>query len=243
MSQERVICLLTSGFEDSEFRVPYDRLRQAGFAVDIVSTRAGEELRGYKGKETVRADRGIDEVRSDDYSAMLIPGGLSPDHLRADERFVELVKAFDRTGKPVAAVCHGPQLLITAGLVKGRTLTAWKTVQEDLRQIGAHVRDEAVVVDRNWITSRKPEDLDAFSTALLATLKGNAPAQGLEDERDEGDDDARFVAPRATQERQPGLSADSDGSGWHGDETRDRGVVEMGRGGSDVHRPDGVRRS
>jgi protease I len=114
---------------------------------------------------------------------LVIPGGQSPDHLRADPRFVQFVKRFDATGRPLAAVCHGPQLLITAGLVRGRTLTAWKTIQEDLRQIGATVKDEPVVTDGNWITSRQPSDLEAFSQAILAALgaRGRAEAGGEEE--------------------------------------------------------------
>ena len=175
MAELSVVCLLGQGFEDSEFRVPYDRLRAAGVRVDVVGTKAGEKLEGYRGKERVRADRGIDDVRPDEYAALFIPGGYSPDHLRADERFVAFVKAFEATGNPIAAVCHGPQLLISAELVRGRTLTAWRTIQGDLRQMGATVRDEPVVVDRNWITSRQPSDLEAFSDAFLQAL-GRAPA-------------------------------------------------------------------
>ena len=171
MPELSVVCLLGQGFEDSEFRVPYDRLRSADVLVDVVGTRAGEELKGYRGKETVRADKGIDEVRPDDYGALFIPGGYSPDHLRADPRFVSFVKAFEATGRTIAAVCHGPQPLITAELVRGRTLTAWKTIQGDLRQIGATVLDEPVVTDGNWITSRQPSDLEAFSESLLHALE------------------------------------------------------------------------
>jgi protease I len=115
-------------------------------------------------------DRSIDEAKVGDYDLLFLPGGHSPDNLRADKRFVDFVRDFEQTGKPIAAVCHGPQLLAAAHLVKGRTLTAWKTVQDDLRQMGANVKDEAVVVDRNWITSRQPADLDQFSNAILATL-------------------------------------------------------------------------
>jgi deglycase len=171
MANKKIAVLLGQGFEDSEFRVPYDRLGEAGFEPEIIGTRAGEELRGYRGKETVKADRGIDEVSPDDYAALLIPGGYSPDHLRADERFVELVKTFNATGRPLAAVCHGPQLFIAAGLVRGRTLTAWKTIQEDLRQIGANVKDEPVVIDGNLISSRQPSDLEPFSQSLIDRLR------------------------------------------------------------------------
>ena len=171
MAQGRIACLLGPGFEDSEFRVPYDALKNAGNQVDIISTKAGVELKGYKGKETVKADKGIDEVRPEDYQALLIPGGHSPDQLRKDKKIVEFVKKFDALKRPLAAVCHGPQLLLTARLVRGRTLTAWETVQGDLEQAGANVKDQEVVVDQNWITSRKPEDLKAFSDAMLKALK------------------------------------------------------------------------
>jgi protease I len=136
MAAGRIACILAEGFEDSEFRVPYDRLRKEGFQVDIIGVEAGKELRGKNGKEKVR-----------------------------------VVMAFDRSKKLIAAVCHGPQLLMTAGLVKGRTLTAWSTVQGDLKLAGANVKDEPVVKDGNWITSRKPEDLEQFSEAIVRSLR------------------------------------------------------------------------
>lgn len=166
----RIACLLGPGFEDSEFRIPHDRLQDGGYHVEVIGRTKGETLKGYKGKETVRADRSIDEANPDDYAGLLIPGGHSPDQLRADPRFVKFVIQFDNTRRPLAAVCHGPQLLIAAGLVQGRALTAWLTIQDDLRQIGAKVLDEPVVIDGNWITSRKPDDLEAFSAAFIAAL-------------------------------------------------------------------------
>ncbi len=172
----KIACVLGQGFEDSEFRVPYDRLKKEGYQVDVIGVKAGEELKGYKGKEKVKAEKSIDEVEPDDYDALLIPGGQSPDHLRVDRRMVDFVKRFDDSGKLIAAVCHGPQLLIAAHLVKGRTLTAWQTIQDDLRQIGANVKDEPVVKDRNWVTSRKPDDLQQFSDAMIAELEGGAEA-------------------------------------------------------------------
>jgi protease I len=168
---KRIACLLADGFEDSELEVPQGRLRAAGYAVEVIGAEVGQELQGYKGRVTARVDLSIVEAEVKDYEGLLIPGGHSPDQLRADVRFVEFVVAFNETGRPLGAVCHGPQLLLTAGLVKGRTLTAWSTVQGDLRQAGAAVRDEEVVVDDNWITSRKPEDLEAFSAKFLEELK------------------------------------------------------------------------
>lgn len=171
MSGGKIACILSEGFEDSEFRVPYDRLKKEGFQVDIIGAKAGADLAGKGGKEKVKAEKGIDGVSADDYQALLIPGGYSPDHLRADSRFVDFVGAFERAKKLIAAVCHGPQLLMTAGLVKGRTLTAWSTIQGDLKLAGANVRDEAVVRDGNWVTSRKPDDLVQFSDAIAKSLR------------------------------------------------------------------------
>jgi protease I len=176
----KIALVLGQGFEDSEFRVPYDRLKEEGYEVEIIGVKAGEELKGYKGKETVKVEKGIDRVKAEDYDALLIPGGQSPDHLRVDKRMVEFVKQFDQAGRLIAAVCHGPQLLIAAHLVKGRTLTAWQTIQDDLQQIGAQVKDEAVVKDRNWITSRKPDDLKQFSDAIVEQLEGDDSGVGAE---------------------------------------------------------------
>jgi protease I len=170
----RIACVLGHGFEDSEFRVPYDKLKAAGHDVIVIGAKKGEKLEGKKGKETVEADAGIDESRPESYGALLIPGGHSPDHLRGDDRFVSFVRAF--ADKPVMAICHGPQLLLTADLVRGRTLTAWKTVQVDLRHAGANVVDREVCVDRNLVTSRKPEDLDAFVRESLRLLSNGASA-------------------------------------------------------------------
>ncbi|HEY4183828.1 MAG TPA: type 1 glutamine amidotransferase domain-containing protein [Polyangia bacterium] len=169
-ASKKIACLLASEFEDSELDVPRQRLQAAGYVVEIIGAQVGQQLKGHKGRVTVSVDRSIDEARVDDYEGLLIPGGHSPDQLRADPRFVQFVKRFDQTGRPLAAVCHGPQLLIAAGLVKGRSLTAWSTIQDDLRQIGAHVRDEPVVVDGNWTTSRRPDDLESFSAKFIEEL-------------------------------------------------------------------------
>ena len=174
----RIACLLADGFEDSEFDVPRQRLEAAGYHVDVIGAKVGQELRGYKGRVTTRTTLAVGDARAEAYEGLLIPGGHSPDALRADQRFVSFVQTFEQTKRPLAAVCHGPQLLMTAGLVKGRRLTAWPTIQEDLRQVGAHVEDEQVVVDGNWITSRKPEDLEAFSAKLIEEL-GELESRGL----------------------------------------------------------------
>jgi protease I len=167
----RIACLLDSGFEDSEFRKPYDAFTEAGHTVTVVGLEAGKELAGYRGKEKTRADKGIDAVRADEFDALFIPGGYSPDHLRIDQRAVRFTRDFFDADRPVFAVCHGPQLLITAEVVRGRRMTAWPTIQADLRQVGADVVDEEVVVDGRLVTSRKPDDLDAFSRESLRLLE------------------------------------------------------------------------
>jgi protease I len=169
-AQRKVACLLGPMFEDSEYQEPVEQFRRAGVEVDVIGREAGDTVTGKRQDVSVTIERGIDEVSPEDYDLLFIPGGHSPDQLRADPRFVEFVKRFDATGRPVAAICHGPQLLAAAHLVKGRTLTAWRTIQDDLAQMGARVRDEAVTIDGNWITSRQPDDLTAFSKAALEAL-------------------------------------------------------------------------
>jgi protease I len=150
----RIACLLASGYEDSEFQKPYDEFTDAGHEVIVIGGKAGEELAGKKGDSKTKADKGIADVRPDQFEALLIPGGQSPDRLRADERFVEFVKPFFADGRPVFAICHGPQLLISADQYKEHRMTAWKTIQGDLNRMGAKVVDQEVVVDRNLVTSR-----------------------------------------------------------------------------------------
>ena len=176
----RIACLLDNGFEDSEFRKPYDALEAAGHDVVVIGLQRDAKLTGKQGREVTRSDRGIDEVSPDQFDALLIPGGYSPDHLRADRRMVDFTRAFFDRERPVFAVCHAPQLLISAGVVKQRTMTAWKTIQVDLKAAGANVVDREVVVDRNLVTSRQPSDLDAFSEAsieMLSRVGGGAGAR------------------------------------------------------------------
>jgi protease I len=170
----RIACVLAADFEDVELRKPYDAFRDAGHDVVIIGASEGERLGGKRGREQITVEESIGDASADDFDALFIPGGYSPDKLRADRRFVDFARAF--ADKPIFAVCHGPQLLLTAGMVRGRTLTAWSTVQDDLRLGGARVLDEKVVVDRNLVTSRKPDDLDAFAHAALRLLEEGATA-------------------------------------------------------------------
>ncbi len=171
----KVACILANGFEDSEFKQPYDALKQAGHDVTIVGLQAGQELRGDKGRETATVEKAFAEVSPDRFDALFIPGGFSPDRLRAHPVAVDFVKAFFDAHKPIMAICHGPQLFIPAGTYKAHRLTAWKTIQSDLRLLGANVVDEEVVVDRNLVTSRQPQDIPAFVREGLKLLE-KAPA-------------------------------------------------------------------
>jgi protease I len=165
----RIACLLGPEFEDSEFRVPYDGFRAAGHQVIVVGTRRGELLVGHKGIERVQVEMPVDAADPGAFDALFVPGGRSPDHLRRDGAVVEFVRAWQ--GRIILATGHGPQLLITADLVRGRTLTAWSTVQVDLRNAGANVLDAEVVVNENLVTSRQPSDLDGFVRESLRLLE------------------------------------------------------------------------
>lgn len=167
----RIACVLGTMFEDSEFKEPYDALIAAGHEVTIVGLEAGGTLEGSKGKVKATVDRSFKDARPDQFDALLIPGGSSPDKLRAHDEPVGFVKAFMQAGKPVLAICHGPQLLLTADEYKGHRMTAWKTVQGDLKKAGASVVDEEVVVDRNLVTSRQPADIPAFIRESLKLVE------------------------------------------------------------------------
>jgi len=167
----RIACLLDRGFEDSEYKAPADAFRDAGHEVTIVGLEAGRSIAGKKGDVEVTVDTGIADVTESEFDALFIPGGYSPDHLRVSEDVVMFTRAFFTNDRPVFTICHGPQLLMTARVVENRRLTAWKTVQDDLRQLGSDVVDEEVVVDRQLVTSRQPSDLPAFIRESLAVME------------------------------------------------------------------------
>ena len=170
----RVLIAVAEGFEDTEFSVPYLRLVDAGHEVTILGSKKGDVVRGKHGNSEALVQETADHIDLDDYDALVIPGGHSPDHLRMDTEIVNLTHRFMTCGKPVAAICHGPQLLIEAEAVGGKTLTSWPSVRKDLINAGAYWVDRPVVEDDNLITSRKPNDLDAFCGALLELLDCSA---------------------------------------------------------------------
>ena len=166
-----VAFVLASDFEDSEFRIPYDRLKAAGHQVVLIGKQRDETVKGKKGNESANIEATAHERRAAEFDALVIPGGYSPDQLRTDEGIVAFVREFAQAGKPIAAVCHGPSLLIEADVVRGKTVTSWPSVRTDLKNAGAQWVDREVVEDGVLITSRNPSDLEAFSAAILQRLK------------------------------------------------------------------------
>lgn len=170
---KRVLILATDGFEQSELIEPKKALEAAGIETVVASIKPGS-IKGWNHTdwgESVAVDKTLDEVEADEFDALLLPGGqMNPDVMRTQEKAVDLVEDFDDAGKPIAAICHGPWLLVEADIVDGRTVTSWPSVRTDLANAGADVVDEEVVVDGNLITSRKPDDIPAFSKALIDML-------------------------------------------------------------------------
>ncbi len=166
----RIAFVLGEDFEDSEFRTPYDGLKKAGHQIDVVGVRAGATVEGKRGKAHVRIDKSATEADPSAYEALVIPGGYSPDHLRTDPAVVRFVARMVEQGKLIAAVCNGPQLLVEADAVRGKTMTAWPSVRTELRLAGAEVVDREVAVDGRFISARKPDDLPAFTRAIAERL-------------------------------------------------------------------------
>ena len=167
----KIAILIDNGFEDSEYTRPVQAFREAGHELVHLGKKRGSVVKGKKEDTPVIIDREVDGAPPADYDALLIPGGQSPDHLRADPEPVAFVKEFVESGKPVFFICHGGQLLITADVLKGRKVTGWKSIARDLVNAGADYRDQEVVVDKNFVSSRQPSDLDAFIRESLKQLE------------------------------------------------------------------------
>ena len=176
----RVLIVATDGFEESELFGPLEILKDRGADVKI----AAPQLKPIQATvhddpgRTIRPDFVIDDARTEDFDALILPGGVrNPDSLRTNSAAIDLIRDFDRAGKPIAAICHGPWLLIEADIVRGRTVTGWKSIRTDLKNAGASVVDQAVVVDGTLITSRKPDDVEPFTEALINLVEtADAPA-------------------------------------------------------------------
>jgi protease I len=167
---KRIAFLATDGVEEVEYTEPRKAVEGAGGTAELLSLDTGtiQAVNHMDKGSTYPVDRPVRDASPDDYDALVLPGGVAnPDFLRADPEAVQFVRGFVNSGKPVAAICHGPWTLVEAGVVAGRTLTSWPSLRTDLANAGATWVDEQVHVDGNLITSRKPDDLKAFSGALL----------------------------------------------------------------------------
>ncbi len=166
----KVLLISADNFEDTELLVPYYRFLEEDIHVDIASMKRGR-IKGKHGYE-VEANKALRDIKPDDYDALLLPGGKAPEAVRNDEKARDIAKYFFEKNKPVFAICHGPQTLISAGLLKGRHATSYKTVASEMKAAGVLYEDKEVVVDGNLITSRQPSDLPAFLRETMKVLKG-----------------------------------------------------------------------
>lgn len=167
----RVAIIATDFFEEAELIEPRKALQEAGARTTIISPKSGEiqaVQHDIKKTQKVKVDLTLDEAQPGDFDAVLLPGGaLNADALRMEKKAQQFVREFDREGKPIAVICHGPWLLISAGLVKGRHMTSYKTIQDDVKNAGANWVDEVTVRDRNWVSSRQPSDIPEFNENLI----------------------------------------------------------------------------
>ena len=164
----KALIISADNFEDSELLVPYYRLKESGVEVTVASLTRGA-ITGKHGYE-VEVDNTFDEVNPDDYALLVLPGGKAPAVVRKEPKALEFARSFFAAGKPVAAICHGPQILISAGLLQGRRATCYRSVADELKVAGAHYEDREVVVDANLVTSRQPADLPAFMRETMKQL-------------------------------------------------------------------------
>lgn len=167
---KRIAILAEEDFEDSELVEPLRAMKNAGARVIIVGSGTKQSYKGKRGSATITADVTADKVKAEDFDAIIVPGGYAPDKMRLHQSMIDLVRKAHDLGKVIAAVCHGPQLLISAGVVRGRRVTSWPSVTVDLQNAGANWVDEPVVQDGNLITSRKPADLPRFNKAIVKAL-------------------------------------------------------------------------
>jgi protease I len=174
LTGKRIAILAEQDFEDSELAEPLREMKDAGARVLIVGSGSKKSYRGKRGSVEVTVDTTADKVEAGEFDAIIIPGGYAPDKMRLHQSMVDLVRKAHEGGKIIAAVCHGPQLLISADIVKGRRVTSWPSVAVDLKNAGATWVDEPVVKDGNIITSRKPADLPKFNKAIIEALVGKS---------------------------------------------------------------------
>jgi protease I len=170
LSGKRVAMLVEEGFEDRELTGPLEALRATGATVTLVGPAAGTDYHGKRGEATVTSDIAAGSARMREFDALVIPGGYAPDKMRMRHAMVDLARDAMEAGKPVAAICHGPQVLISANVLRGRTLTCWPSIAIDVKNAGGLYVDKPVVEDGNLITSRKPDDVPVFNAAIIRAL-------------------------------------------------------------------------
>jgi protease I len=177
---KKIAILATTGFEQAELEVPRDTLKNAGASVDIVSLAEGE-IMGWDVKDwgrPVKVDKTLDQVSANDYDVLVLPGGvINPDLLRLEPKALKFIKEIFDGKKLIAAVCHGPWLLVETGIAKGRKMTSYKSIKTDVANAGAHWEDSEVVVDKGVITSRTPDDLKAFSAKIIKEMRAGHHGQ------------------------------------------------------------------
>ncbi|MFN6561204.1 MAG: DJ-1/PfpI/YhbO family deglycase/protease [Nostoc sp. ChiSLP01] len=184
LDKKKVAILIEQGVEDVEFSVPYNGLKQAGMDVVVLGSRMNEKYKGKRGKLSIQADGTTTEAIAAEFDAVVIPGGMAPDRMRRNPNTVRFVQEAVQQGKLVAAVCHGPQVLIEGDLIKGKKLTGFSAISKDITNAGANYLDEPLIVDGNLITSREPGDLAIFTTAILSRLGYGGKDAALPDEKD-----------------------------------------------------------
>jgi protease I len=170
LTGKRVAMLVEDEFDDRELTGPLEALRSAGVEVTIVGPTAGAQFRGKRGEAIVISDLAAGAARMNDFDALVIPGGHAPDKMRMRHAMVDLARDAMEANKPVAAICHGPSLLISANALRGRTLTCWPSIAIDVKNAGGRYVDKPVVEDGNLITSRKPDDVPVFTDAIIRAL-------------------------------------------------------------------------
>ena len=168
---KRIAILVEDGFEDHELDEPLKAMKEAGAEVVVMGSGSKDSYRGKGGIITIKTDTTANKVRAEDFDAIIVPGGYAPDKMRLHQPMIDLVRKASDAGKIIAAICRGPQLLISADIVRGRRLTSWLSIVVDLKNAGANWVDEAVVRDGNLITSRKPADLPRFNKAIIQALQ------------------------------------------------------------------------
>jgi len=171
---KKIAVVIEEGFEDSEFAEPVQALRDNGFDVTVIGPEANKDYQGKRGQVIARTSKSLDDVNAGDFDGLLIPGGHAPEKLRLNKKIVPFIQAFAKANKPIAAICHGPQLLISADLLRGKKATSYESVAIDVKNAGAHFVDAPVVVDGNLITSRKPEDIPQFNKAIILAFSGKS---------------------------------------------------------------------